>query len=288
MAFVPSSEQSRSTHGLDALTHTPQWLAERTGVRLVTAPTYWRCEPSWSWHPPPLEDHVLWCVLGGVGHLALAGRTQALSAGVCCVFAPGDEPVAAHDPQRPLLVFGMRFTGAGGAPAGGFAPPGQWCQVRDTSLLRGLARRCETTHRRGDDFGAHHARLCVEQILALLWDEAVHPEAGPVDALLDEIGQEIRSDPGRRWSVGELAARTGLSRAQFTRRFTARVGSPPARYLIQQRVSRARQLLGETDMTVTQVAAALGYTDLAHFSRQYKQYTATSPGRVRSQRQGHD
>jgi transcriptional regulator GlxA family with amidase domain len=61
-------------------------------------------------------------------------------------------------------------------------------------------------------------------------------------------------------------------------RFTAHTGVPPIRYLIQARVDRARDLLTETNMSVTQVAAMLGYPDIAYFSRQYKRYTGHPPG----------
>jgi transcriptional regulator GlxA family with amidase domain len=41
-------------------------------------------------------------------------------------------------------------------------------------------------------------------------------------------------------------------------------------------------LLTETNMSVTQVAATLGYTDIAYFSRQYRRHTGHSPGRGRA------
>jgi transcriptional regulator GlxA family with amidase domain len=73
--------------------------------------------------------------------------------------------------------------------------------------------------------------------------------------------------------------RETLSRAQFTRRFIAHAGMSPARYLIRARIDRARQLLTETNMSVTQVAQTLGYPDIAYFSRQYKRHTGHPPGR---------
>jgi transcriptional regulator GlxA family with amidase domain len=99
---------------------------------------------------------------------------------------------------------------------------------------------------------------------------------------LEQIAQAIRQDPGRDWSVAEMAARVSLSRAQFTRRFVAHLGTSPAQYLIQARIDRAHQLLTETGMSVTQVASALGYTDVPYFSRQYKQRTGTTPRDARS------
>jgi AraC family transcriptional regulator of arabinose operon len=237
-------------------------------LRPTSPPTYWRCEPSWSWHARPLPDHLLWYVLGGVGRLRLGGRERELTAGTGVVFAPGDEPVAEHDPRRRLLVFGLHFEARGAV-----APPDRWCQVRDPALASGLARHCDTGYRRGDALGLRQSRLCLEQLVYLMWE----PAPGPVDAALDELTRAIREDPAHRWSVAELARRTALSRAQLTRRFVAHTGVPPMRYVIQARIDRARSLLTETNMSVTQVAATLGYPDVAYFSRQYKRYTGHAP-----------
>lgn len=246
-------------------------------VRFGSAPTYWRCEPSWSWHALPLADHLLWCVLDGVGHVTLGGRRRELRAGTCVVFAPGDDPVAGHDPRRRLLVFGLHLQG----PEGGVALPDRWCQVRDQVLVESLARRCDSSYRRGDPLGLRQAQLCVDQLLALIWEESLHAPPGRVDAALEELTGAIRADPSRRWTVAELADRASLSRAQFVRRFTAHTGLPPVRYLIQARIARAEELLGETSMSVTQVAATLGYPDVAYFSRQYRSCTGRAPSRLR-------
>jgi AraC-like DNA-binding protein len=256
--------QTGSAQGVGFLAHP---------VRPRSAPTYWRCEPGWSWHARPLPDHLLWYVLDGIGRLTLDGRDTDLGPGTAVVFAPGDAPVAHHDPRRRLLVFGMHFDATGLGTLR--------CVVRDPELVAALARRCDAGHRRGDPLGARQSRLCLEQILCVLWEDATDPVPGPVDAVLDEITAAIRQDPSRRWSVAELAARAGLSRAQFTRRFTAHARMPPNRYLIHARVERARHLLTETSMSVTQVAATLGYPDVAYFSRQYRRQTGRSPRQAR-------
>jgi AraC family transcriptional regulator of arabinose operon len=252
--------------------------APGTPLQLTSAPTYWRCEPGWSWTSRPLPDHLLWCVLDGVGRLAVRDHEFELGPGMCAVFAPGDEPVATHDPRRRLLVFGMHFETSGPAPV---ALPERCCLVRDQALLAALARRCEASHRRGDPLGRRQSLLCLEQILLLLWEEWTHPAPGPVDVALDELTHAIGQDPSRRWSVADLAAQVRLSRAQFTRRFTAHTGMSPARFLIQARVDRAYQLLTETNMSVSQVASALGYPDLAYFSRQFARQTGRLPRLVR-------
>lgn len=268
------------------MTH-PAWVPAGSPLRAwpTSPPTYWRCEPGWSWRARPLPDYLLWYVCDGIGRLSLGERHCDLTPGTCVVFAPGDKPVAGHDPRRRLLVFGMHFrvaTADGDTPAPSeVVPPGHWCQVRDQALVTALARRCDTSYRRGDPLGVRQSRLCLEQILCLLWEDSIHPPPGPVDAALHEITHAIRQDPSRRWSVAELARRTALSRAQFTRRFTAHTGMPPTRYLIRARIDRAHQLLTETTTSVTQVALTLGYTDIGYFSRQYKRHTGHSPSRAR-------
>lgn len=240
-------------------------------------PTYWRCEPGWFWHSRPLGDHLLWCVLDGVGEMDFAGRHDQLGPGSCAVFRPGDAPLARHDPRRRLLVFGMHFdTGAPDA-----LPPRGPVRVQDRTLLGALARRCDRSFRRGGALGARHSRLCLEQLLCLLEEEATSAELGSVDAVLDEITGAMREDPGRRWSMAELARRASLSRAQFTRRFIAYTGLSPGRYLINVRLARAHELLTDTNMSVTQIAAALGYVDVAYFSRQYKRHTGRPPSVAR-------
>ncbi|MDX3004354.1 AraC family transcriptional regulator [Kribbella solani] len=246
----------------------------RVGLR--SAPTFWRCEPSWSWTSRPLADHLLWCVLDGRGVLEYAGRRHELHPGVCAVFRPGDTPRASHDPHRRLLVFGMHFTATPTA-----APEPRCGEVMDRELLGVLARTSDAAYQRQDALGTHQAELCLQQLITLVWDAVHNPGRSGSDAAIDEIARLLRQDPGRVWSVAEMARRALLSRAQFTRRFVARLGMSPAQYLIQARIDRAHQLLTESGMTVTETAAALGYTDVPYFSRQYRQRTGRSPSQDR-------
>ncbi|WP_238150849.1 helix-turn-helix domain-containing protein [Kribbella sindirgiensis] len=223
-----------------------------------------------------LQDHLLWCVVDGRGALELDGARQELRPGVCAVFQPGDTPRATHDPHRRLLVFGMHFETGTTA-----APDPRWGEVLDRELLGVLARTSDASYRRGDALGRYQAELCLEQLVALIWDAVHHPGRSVTDTAVDEIARQLRQDPGRDWTVAEMASNASLSRAQFTRRFVAQFGMSPAQYLIQARIDRAHQLLTESGMTVTATAAALGYTDVPYFSRQYKQRTGRSPSQDR-------
>lgn len=60
-------------------------------------------------------------------------------------------------------------------------------------------------------------------------------------------------------TVAELAARVHMSTRTFARKFTDQTGVTPMRWIIDQRVLRARRLLEETDLDIDTVAARSGF-----------------------------
>lgn len=156
---------------------------------LLSPPTFWRCEPSWSWVSRPLPDHLLWCVLDGRGSMELAGERRELHPGVCAVFAPGDAPRATHDPRRRLLVFGMHFT----VDRRGVVPEPRWGEVMDRELLGVLARTSDASYRRQDPLGRRQAELCLEQVLGLVWDAVHNPGRSATDTAVDEVALPART-----------------------------------------------------------------------------------------------
>jgi transcriptional regulator GlxA family with amidase domain len=156
--------------------------------------------------------------------------------------------------------------------------------VRDINFFVSSAHRAERLWQRGDDAGREHAQSLLVSLLWQLWDEPQN-EVAPADTLLEELAAQIRSAPEQRWTLDDMARQAHLSRAQFTRRFRAAFRASPAQFVIQTRIDRARQLLLETDMTLDQIARALGYADAYFFARQFKQTTGQNPGALRRRRQ---
>jgi AraC-like DNA-binding protein len=100
------------------------------------------------------------------------------------------------------------------------------------------------------------------------------------------IGDALRllhEDPALRWTVAELAAKVGLSRAAFAARFTGLVGEPPLTYLTGWRMTLAADMLRRTDVTVATVARSVGYEDAFAFSVAFKRARGVSPSIWRRQ-----
>ncbi len=75
----------------------------------------------------------------------------------------------------------------------------------------------------------------------------------------------------------QLAAIATLSKYHFHRLFAATYGLTPAAYLSQRRIERAQDLLRATNLTVTEVCHAVGFTSLGSFSSRFTQIVGKSP-----------
>jgi AraC-like DNA-binding protein len=91
----------------------------------------------------------------------------------------------------------------------------------------------------------------------------------------------IHGDHGRAWTVEELAARAGLSRAAFARRFATLVGQPPQTYLTWWRMTLAARLLRDGDAPLATVARKVGYTSEFAFAHAFKREYGLAPGGFR-------
>jgi len=82
--------------------------------------------------------------------------------------------------------------------------------------------------------------------------------------------------------VPSLARTIHVSEAHFIRTFRATFGETPHRYLQRRRVERAMFLLRQTDLSVTDVCLAVGFTSLGTFSRTFRDIIGESPTSYRT------
>ncbi|GAA4529192.1 AraC family transcriptional regulator [Amycolatopsis samaneae] len=94
----------------------------------------------------------------------------------------------------------------------------------------------------------------------------------------------LHRQPGRDWTVAELAAECAISRSVFAERFQATIGVPPLRYVTELRMLLATQWLAQDTLSIEAVARRLGYTSQAAFSRAFKRVTGHPPGAGRTVR----
>ncbi|MBV4491453.1 helix-turn-helix transcriptional regulator [Pseudomonas oryzicola] len=115
-------------------------------------------------------------------------------------------------------------------------------------------------------------------------DIAAHPPLAPAPALtataLSGLIAHIEGQDPAQLSLAVLARQAGLGRYQLIRAFRAATGFTPHAYLLNARVNRGRQLLGE-GQALAEVAYRLGFADQSHFQRVFKAHVGVTPGQYR-------
>jgi AraC-like DNA-binding protein len=82
-------------------------------------------------------------------------------------------------------------------------------------------------------------------------------------------------------SVSDMAARAGLSASRFSQVFRNRFGRPPHQFLLHLRIQRAQDLLHHTSLTMREISAQCGFSDVHHFAKTFKRLAGQTPGSYR-------
>lgn len=104
---------------------------------------------------------------------------------------------------------------------------------------------------------------------------------GPPPGAMRRVREHVAARLSESIDLAELAAIAGLSVFHFARQFKQSAGVTPHHYLIEKRVERAREMLIRTDLSLSEIAIATGFSDQSHFARHFRQMLGMRPGQFR-------
>jgi transcriptional regulator GlxA family with amidase domain len=122
----------------------------------------------------------------------------------------------------------------------------------------------------------HLLRAWFEDNADLAWGAAL------VDPAVFTALRAMHAEPARPWTVEELGALHGMSRAAFARRFKRLVGQGPLGYLTWWRMTLAADLLASSTAPLSAVCRQVGYTSQFAFANAFRREYGMAPGRHRS------
>ncbi|WP_244644500.1 helix-turn-helix transcriptional regulator [Azorhizobium oxalatiphilum] len=133
------------------------------------------------------------------------------------------------------------------------------------------------------------ARLFVEQATDLLCTQLVRghssfgalqaelPKKGLAERHVRRVGAYMREHLAREIGLDELAGLTGLSRYHFCRAFRLATGRTPHDALVEVRMERARDLLADPALRITDIALAVGYETPSAFAAGFRKTVGVTP-----------
>jgi AraC family transcriptional regulator len=120
--------------------------------------------------------------------------------------------------------------------------------------------------------------------LLLLWElrHAADLKQSPVRGgltvrQLRQVKDFIDAQISNKITISDLAAVAGLSQYHFIRAFRDTVGLPPYQYVLSERIQRAKGLLSQPDLSLLDVALAVGFSDASELNRVFRKFVGVTP-----------
>lgn len=123
------------------------------------------------------------------------------------------------------------------------------------------------------------------QLMALLFQKLRNGLALPGDAdfrlELTALRRHIMSQPGRSWSVSDMARQLHISVGYLHLLYKRQFGVSCMDDVIESRIRQAKDYLSHTQLRIQEIAALCGYNSAEHFGRQFRRQCGISPGQYR-------
>ena len=119
-------------------------------------------------------------------------------------------------------------------------------------------------------------RSAVLSLLLAVVDAAAATSRDRAEVRLGRLVEDMRNHPELSYPLDEISESLGLSPSNLLVRFKRLTGLPPHAFLLEQRISRAKEMLS-AKKSVAAIARDLGFSSSQHFSNQFKAVTGISP-----------
>jgi AraC family transcriptional regulator of arabinose operon len=138
---------------------------------------------------------------------------------------------------------------------------------------------------------AHRRRLALAMNALealLLWCDSLNPRAqlSPIDGRIRAAMDHICRNFALPLSLEDVATACGLSVSRMSHLFSAQAGTTPQKFIEQQRLSRAAQLLRLTRRSIKEISRDVGYEDPFYFTQRFRRHMGQSPSAYRQQPPG--
>jgi AraC-like DNA-binding protein len=127
-----------------------------------------------------------------------------------------------------------------------------------------------------------HAQPRLSMLNFMPMPEAPDPSRGGLSpAMKNRVCDFIESHISEKISLDALSSMAGLSPHHFARAFQQSLGIPPHRYLLRRRLEHVEQMLRNTQLPLSHIALAVGFSDQSHLNRHFRRLTGMSPSLAR-------
>jgi AraC family transcriptional regulator len=116
---------------------------------------------------------------------------------------------------------------------------------------------------------------CLKEVRITRGGMAPHKLRRAVEHITDHLEQE------QEVSLAVVAEEVGMSYYHFSRSFKQSIGLSPINYITRQRIERAKRLLAETELPISEIALRTGFSSQSHFTTSFRKLAGVTPSSFR-------
>ena len=119
--------------------------------------------------------------------------------------------------------------------------------------------------------------VLLSRALKMEWENSIKTKSPKLRELINISVNFIHTNFERDISLGDISKFVFLSPSYFTRAFKEETGMSPINFLLKVRIDRAKELLADTGLKISDIALSVGFSNQQRFNEMFKKYTHQTP-----------
>ncbi len=117
----------------------------------------------------------------------------------------------------------------------------------------------------------------ISRALKMEWESSIKDKSPKVRELIRISAKYINNNFERDITISDIAKYVFLSSSYFTRAFKEEMGVSPMNYLLSVRIDRAKEMLTDSDLKISDIALSIGFSNQQRFNEIFKKHTGITP-----------
>lgn len=231
------------------------------------------------------DDFILIFCAEGRGSLRYEEKGYLIRMGDVFILPPNSVHTYAADNEAPWTVYWCHFQGSAAADFYHYIYDKQnepvLSHMADIDFVQSFRSLVDLVRTRNQLRDYIHASNLFRHILTRIeWHSGLHK---PVESgfPIEKIHQFMRANLNKALTLETLAGLTHSSKYHFARRYQAVTGQSPLKHFMEMKIEHACFLLEQTRLSISEIAAKLGYDDPLYFSRVFRRIQGQAPSHFR-------
>ncbi len=236
-----------------------------------------------SFGPAVRDYYLIHIVMTGKGYFVKDGVRYELSVGDCFLIRPMEVTVYGTNPEEPWSYYWIAFSGNSADSLSRYVFSDNICVAKAGEAATREIVSVFKYVSANPSLGILEASAKLYSLLAKL-KESVNPDEQSVPDITEQAVRFMEANYFRNIKVGSVAKELGVTRSYFTSVFTKKIGLSPYEYLVGVRIEKAKNLLENSSLNISEIAYSVGFAGIERFSSMFCNREGISPAAYKKQK----